>query len=89
MPFIESLPLPRDHWLYTGPECRPEGLVGLSDEEKAELRPLVRDAVKYAIKSATMNGTDLDFDPDVVVQNVITGLFGLNAVKCNDDHDDS
>lgn len=49
-----------------------------------ELRPIdkraferaIRAAGKYAVRCATMNGTDPDFDPDALLQNLVVGMLG-------------
>jgi hypothetical protein len=43
-------------------------------------RPYVVEAAKYAIKAATDNGKDVDFDPDALIQNLLVGLFGYNDI---------
>jgi hypothetical protein len=36
----------------------------------------IREATRYAIRSATMCGKDMDFDPDALVQNMQVGMLG-------------
>lgn len=36
----------------------------------------IRDAGRYAVKCATMNGTEMDFDPDALLQNLVVGMLG-------------
>jgi hypothetical protein len=33
-------------------------------------------AGKYAVRSATLKGTVMDFDPDALIQNLIVGFLG-------------
>ncbi len=40
----------------------------------------VKAAVRYAIRGATANGTEMDFDPDALVQNVIYAVYGPFAL---------
>lgn len=78
--FTASMPLPKDHWLYA-PSSRWD-----SKRDELEELPLpiltreleghVRVAIRYAIRTATMNGTEPDFDPDALVQSAIYALCG-------------
>lgn len=80
--FTASFPLPKDHWLYA-PRCaewdnkrdtiadQPHPI--LTHENRAE----VVAAVRYAIRAATMCGTEKDFDPDALVQNAVVALCGF------------
>jgi hypothetical protein len=36
----------------------------------------VRLAGKYAVRCATMNGKEMDFDPDALLQNLVVGFLG-------------
>lgn len=47
-----------------------------SDMRTGEVRKAVQAALRYAIKGATMNGRETDFDPDALVRNMMVGLFG-------------
>ena len=80
--FTASLPLPKDHWL-TAPRCQDW------DDERdttadtprpflnhAEHGVLVRAAMQYAIRAATMQGQEMDFDPDALVQNAMFAMCG-------------
>lgn len=78
---VGSFPLPKDHWLYA-PQC------AVWDSERDTSadtpRPILNNsqrkaviaAVRYAIRGATFNGTDLDFDPDALVLNAAYALCG-------------
>lgn len=76
-----SFPLPRDHWLYAP---RPNGWDSERDCMPDQPHPILthaqRDAVvaagRYAVRAATMNGTENDFDPDALVQNLVVALCG-------------
>lgn len=78
---VMSLPLPADHWLYAP---RPEGwdserdcppdmphAILTHEQERA-----VKVAIRYAVRAATMNGKEADFDPDAMVQNAVIALCG-------------
>ena len=54
---------------------RPDGsiVVGMTREEMAEK---IREAGKYAVRSATMQGKEMDFDPDALLQNLVVGFLG-------------
>ena len=79
--FTASFPLPKDHWIYA-PRCTewdskrdviadcPSPIVPV------ELREQVHAALRYAIRAATICGTDMDFDPDALVQNASYALCG-------------
>lgn len=77
---IASFPLPSDHWLYA-PRAYRDG-----EEEPIELPSpilshqahgdIVRAAIRYAVRSATMCGKEPDFDPDALVQNAMYALCG-------------
>jgi len=62
---IESYPLPKDHWIYSDVE------LPLTNQDPVEKQ---REAAKYAIRSATRNGTITDFDPDAMVQNFLMAM---------------
>ena len=49
--------------------------VGLGSKRN-ELADQVKAAARYAIRASTMNGKEMDFDPDAMVQNMIVGLLG-------------
>ena len=78
---IASLPLPEDHWLYA-PGCTERDaardevadcpLPILSNEQ----REAVKAALRWAVRAATMNGQEKDFDPDALVLNAAYALCG-------------
>jgi hypothetical protein len=43
---------------------------------KREFADVIQEAARYAIKCATMDGTEADFSPDAMVQNLQVGLLG-------------
>ena len=76
-----SFPLPKDHWLYA-PRCenwdevrdtRADTPMPILTHELAEH---VTIAIRYAIRAATANGTEMDFDPDALVQYARFALCG-------------
>ena len=78
---VLSLPLPSDHWLYA-PQCvewdstrdtsldTPIPILDMSQ------RAAVVTAIRWAIRGATMNGKEMDFDPDALVLNAAYTLCG-------------
>ncbi len=77
---IAWLPLPKDHWLY-GPMSEwdtgrdefaetPHPIL-LRDQQEA-----VRNAARYAIRTATMCGTVHDFDPDAMALQFVYAMCG-------------
>lgn len=73
-----SFPLPKGHWLYQeGQNIPPMGhRLGTDSPHRQEWAEKVRAAGKYAIRASTMNGKDMDFDPDAMLQNLVVGLLG-------------
>ena len=39
----------------------------------------LRAAGRYAVRSATMKGAEMDFDPDALLQNLIVGFLGYHT----------
>lgn len=76
---LMSFPLPADHWLYA-PREYSEGADEPQDLPQPilthALRAQVVDAVRYAVRGATMCGKENDFDPDALVQNAVYALCG-------------
>lgn len=76
-----SFELPKDHWLYepSSKEWDKERDVS-ADTPKPILTPelseQVTKAVRFAIRGATMNGTEMNFDPDALVLNAVYALCG-------------
>lgn len=75
---VMSMPLPQDHWLYAKHENIPPMpmRIGTDDPRRGELAEMIRLAGRYAVRCATMNGKEMDFDPDALVQNLVVGLLG-------------
>jgi len=81
---IMSFPLPKQHWLYAPRQYMP------GHDEPVELpspvlthadRDRVVAAIRYAVRSATMCGAEMDFDPDALVQNAVYALCGPFGVS--------
>ena len=75
-----SWPLPKDHWLYA-----PRGEWDSTRDDYAETpQPILTNAQRqavivagrYAVRGATMCGTEMDFDPDALVLNLCYALCG-------------
>jgi hypothetical protein len=81
---IMSMPLSKDHWIYQrGPDgfSFPPPMVfrmasGLARQQAAQK---IWEAAKYAIRGATMHGSEMDFDPDALCQNLVVGLLGYHT----------
>lgn len=79
--FTGSLPLPKDHWLYASQcaewdnvrDTRADTPIPILDNSH---RQAVIAALRYAIRGATMNGKEPDFDPDALVLNAAYALCG-------------
>jgi hypothetical protein len=72
--FTTSTPLPKDHWLYAEQSEFVEGQDTpiLSESQKQA----VILAGREAIRCATFNGQEMDFDPDALVQRLVYVLCG-------------
>ena len=80
--FVEgSWPLPKHHWLYTDRHEPPPMpfRMGTDDPMRGMLNDMVRAAAQYAIRGATQNGREMDFDPDAMVQNFVLGMLGYHT----------
>jgi hypothetical protein len=75
--FVASLPLPKTHWIYANHENVPPMpmRVGAGARRDA-LAKQIAEAARYAVRASTMNGREMDFDPDAMVQNLVVGLLG-------------
>jgi hypothetical protein len=79
--FVGSLPLPKDHWLYAPNaegwdselDCSPDTPLPILDNSQREA---VKAALRWAVRGATMNGKEPDFDPDALVLNAAYALCG-------------
>jgi hypothetical protein len=69
---LASFPLPKDHWIFEDIpiEERPVGFVD------SRHRVDVRERLRWAIRGATGNGRDMDFDPDALVMLAVTAICG-------------
>jgi hypothetical protein len=60
--------------IFVGSGARPaDKQYSLTKNEFAEM---LKAAGKYAVRCATMNGKDMDFDPDALLQNLQVGMLG-------------
>ena len=77
---VSLLPLPDDHWLTKDPESfnvPPMPLrIGNGNPLRKPLVDALRSAGQYAVRCATNNGKDGGFDPDTLIQCLITGMLG-------------
>lgn len=79
--FTMSFPLPENHWLHLpGFNDSPAPFMEESKDNRKEWQEKITKAAKYAIRSATMNGKIVDFDPDAMLQQIIVGLIGEDNV---------
>ena len=78
---VLSMPLPADHWLTAKHDNVPPMplRIGTEDARRRVLNDMVREAARYAVRTATMNGKDDDFDPEALCQNMIVGLLGYHT----------
>jgi hypothetical protein len=44
--------------------------------DRQQMADRIRAAGRYAIRASTMNGKDMDFDPDAMLQNLVNGMLG-------------
>jgi len=70
---VASFPLPKDHWLYADHDNEPP--IPESEWNPAAREMIIR-AARYAVRCATRNGRDMDFDPDALVQCMVVGMLG-------------
>jgi hypothetical protein len=78
-----SLPLPKDHWLTAeGYNVPPMPLrMGTDNPERRAMNKAVWEAAKYALRCATLNGKEPDFDPDALCQSMVVGLLGYHTAN--------
>ena len=76
-----SMPLPKDHWLTIEGHNEPPApmRMGTDNPERKMMREKLILAGRYAVRTATMNGKDDDFDPDALIQNLIIGMLGYHT----------
>jgi len=82
--FVASFPLPETHWIYSHPGdgyLKPPMpfRMGTDDPRREKYSDMVRAAAKYAIKASTLNGAEIDYDPDAMVQNFVIAMLGYNT----------
>lgn len=75
---VMSMPLPKDHWLTKEGFNEPPSpfIMGKSNPQRDEWAKKIRIAAKYAIRASTINGKEIDFDPDAMVNNFVIGMLG-------------
>lgn len=81
---VISYPLPKDHWMLKDPDgfnVPPMPLrMGENDfllyKNRRWWADALKEAGKYAVRCATLNGTDMDFDPDALLQCLVVGMIG-------------
>ncbi len=82
-----SMPLPKDHWLtaegYNEPPMpfrigtAEDGTLVLPKiHSREDFANMIRVACRYACRASTMNGKEMDFDPDAMCQNMVVGMLG-------------
>lgn len=79
--FTGSFPLPKDHWMFdsTGEGSGQPPMpfrMGVVSPFRPVFEKAIRQAAEYAVRASTACGTDKDFDPDAMVNNMIIGLLG-------------
>lgn len=75
--FVASFPLPKDHWLYDEGRTEPPMPMRVGQGAVRDvLARQIQSAARFAVRAATMNGKEKDFDPDALVQNMVVGLLG-------------
>lgn len=74
---VMSMPLPADHWLTAEGDNEPPAPMRIgTGQRRLELAEQIRAAARYAVRASTMNGKEMDFGPDAMVQNMVVGLLG-------------
>jgi hypothetical protein len=77
---VFSLPLEDDHWVYEACGEPPAPFrMGVKTSARNFMRMFVVRAAKYAVKASTMSGKANSFDPDALVQNMVTGFLGYKT----------
>lgn len=74
-----SFPLPEGHWIYREGYDEPPAplLMGTGSPLREPLAEMIREVGRYAVRASTMNGKEMDFDPDAMLQNLVVGLLGV------------
>jgi hypothetical protein len=55
------------------PNIAPRGMMVINKKQAAGL---INAAGRYAIRASTMNGREIDFDPDAMLQNLVVAFLG-------------
>jgi hypothetical protein len=80
---VMTFPLPADHWLFRQTEeyeYPPMKMrTGTKDPDREKLKEIITEAGRYAVRAATMNGKEDDFDPDALVRNIVIGMLGYET----------
>lgn len=78
-----NFPLPKEHWSTINPHefnIPPMSFrMGTKNPDRKKWETMLREAGKYAFRAATLNGKDLDLDPDALIQNLIVGFLGFHT----------
>jgi hypothetical protein len=61
--------------------------LGTKHPQRKQWEQMIRAAGEYAVRSATMKGKEMDFDPDALIQNLVVGFLGY-FTDDGLDHDD-
>jgi hypothetical protein len=85
--FVGNMPLPKTHWIYKPSEELEQACVPVipttdtvvQEAFREQLRKEVSKAVKRSLNICTHQGTDMDFDPDAVVQTLLVELLGKSS----------
>ena len=75
---VMTMPLPKDHWLYADHDNIPPMPFrrGTDEPSRQKWVKMIEAAGRYAVRCATMNGQEMDFDPDALIQSLIVGMVG-------------
>ncbi len=85
---VLNFELPKTHWIYGDKNCENDHnfepppmpmRMGTDDLKREEMAEMLRKAARYAVRSVTLNGEVTDFDPDALVQNMVTGFLGYHT----------
>lgn len=77
--FTAKRPLPEDHWIYQECGDPPKPWNIAIGHWRKSLSEQIREAGRYAVRAATQSGTDMDFDPDALIQNLVVGFLGYHT----------
>ncbi|MCI0393275.1 MAG: DUF1778 domain-containing protein [Acidobacteria bacterium] len=77
-----SMPLPADHWLTQPDEFNVPPMpirMGTDHPDRERFAEALTGAGRYAVRCATMNGKEMDFDPDALIKNLVVGMLGYHT----------